>query len=912
MRKVMIIYSTASATALALALATPAVAQSAQDRPVEKPLATPAADPAASQTTTPQANAGVGQATPPAASDTEEVVITGVQASLQRARNIKRNAVQVVDSIVAEDIGKFPDNTVSDALQRVTGIQVSRSAGEVGTVLVRGLPDIETLINGRETFTGTGRGVALQDIPAELIAGVDVYKTNTPEQIEGSVSGTIDIRLRRPFDFNGFQIAGGARAIYSDQRGKWSYVGSGLVSNRWTTAGGQEFGILVSASYNKRKYEDQTAFNFGFNPLSATDPTLIPDTVGGLVTDGDRTRPAVTVSLQWKPSPELEFYADGLFTGYRQDYDVDFFVGLPKAGAVTVNSVETGSASSAETGGRPVASTITTANNFTITSKQTFHQKTDGYQGNAGMRWTPGNTVITAELTYNKSEVRSQQFVVDTAFVVPQINYNFNVNRTPQINFNGYDIKDGSKLNLFTLFDNRNSASSEQWAGHGDVQYNFDGGILKNFKVGARYARRTGSSGGTNTAGAPLGFVPITNYQNATTNAPSDIIDGKVGFDSFALASSSWIRGNIDTLRALAGRPAGNPPFDPAQVFSLKERVFAAYAQTSFGFDAGAMPVEGTVGVRAVNTATDLHAIQVTNSAAGTTLSPIVGHRNQLDFLPSLTLKVHPTETTVFRAVVGKAILRPQFASLNPAISQSETGATGNGAFFGTANGGNADLHDVKSTNVDLTAEWYFSRTGSLTIAGFYKDLKGYIQSYSTPEQLIASNGTAQSFLVTRPRNTASGKLKGIEASYQQFYDFLPGILSGLGAQASFTLSDGKVDDPLNPGHSQKITPLSKYSYNLVAIYEKYGFSARLAYNWRSKYIDSYSAALAGGRIVVSPLKFLDFSASYALTNAITVTFDATNLLDETYRDSFGSSGFEPRDTRQYDRTFAGGLRFKF
>lgn len=859
---------------------------------------------------TPAGNSEAVPATPP---QDQEIVVTGVRASIGSAQSIKRNATQVVDSIVAEDIGKFPDNTVSDALQRVTGIQVARGAGEVGTVLVRGLPDIETLINGREAFTGTSRGVALQDIPAEIITGVDVYKTNTPDQIEGSVSGTIDIRLRRPFDFNGLQIAGGGRAIYADQRGKWGYIGSGLISNRWTTASGQEFGILLAASYNKRKYEDQTAFNFGFNPLNPpTDQTLIPDTVGGLARIGNRTRPAFNGSVQWKPSPDLEFYADGVFTGYREDYSVNYFVGLPKAGAVTVNSVVAGSEANAETGNRPVASTISTRNNFTITSNQTFHQKTDGYQANGGVRYTPGNVILTAEVTYNKSKVRSQAYIVDTAFVVPQIDYNFNVGRTPQINFNGYDITDGSKLNLNTLFDNLNVSSSEQWATHGDLQYNFDGGFLKNFKIGARYARRTGSSGGTNGAGVPLGFVPITNYTDATTNAPSDIIGGKVGLDRFALADSGWITKNIDVLRGLAGRPSGDPAFDPALVFNLTERVFAAYAQTSFGFDAGSMPVEGTIGVRAVNTATDLDAIQVTNGLTGTTLSPIRGRRNQLDFLPNLTLKISPSETTVLRAVVGKAILRPQFANLNPAISQAETGATGNGAFYGTASGGNADLRNVKSTNVDLTAEWYFARAGSLTLAGFYKDLKGYIQSYSTRETLIASNGLGESFLVTRPRNTGNGTLKGIEAAYQQFYDFLPGPLSGLGVQASFTLSDGKVDDPLNPGQTQKIAPVSKYSYNLVAIYEKYGFSARLAYNWRSKYIDSYSAALAGGRIVVSPVKFLDFSASYALNDALTITFDATNLLNETYRDSFGGSGFEPRDTRQYDRTFAGGLRFKF
>ena len=865
------------------------------------------------QTGTPAGGTASGDATATNGAD-KDIVVTGVRASLQGAQAIKRNASQVVDSIVAEDIGKLPDNTVSDALQRVTGIQVSRSGGEVGTVLVRGLPDIETLINGRETFTGTGRGVALQDIPAELVAGVDVYKTNLPEQIEGSVSGTIDIRLRRPFDFDGLQIAGGARGIYSDQRGKGSYILSGLISDRWTTGIG-EFGILVAASYNNRKYEDQTAFNFGFNPLSATDPTRIPDTVGGLVTDGNRTRPSVNVALQWRPTPNLEFYLDGLYTGYRQDYDVDFFVGLPKAGGVTVTSVQDGSAGS-DTGG-PVAHTITTVNNFTITSKQTFHQVTDGYQANFGTRYTTGDTVLSGEITYNKSKVTSRQYVVDTAFVVPRIDYNFDNDRTPSVNFNGFDIRNPANLNFFTLFDNANVATSEQYAAHADVLHTFNGGFLKNFKIGARYAERTGNSAGTPTGGYGLGFTPTANYANFSTNSSDNIIDGRVGIDGFALTSSSWIRGNIDTLRALAGRPAGAPAFDPAQVFSLKERVFAAYAQAQFGADLGSMPFEGTIGVRAVNTATDLNAIRVTNlaatptSPAQTVLSPITGKRNQLDWLPSLTLKLRPTDQIVLRAVAGKAILRPQFAALNPAISQVETGATGNQGFYGTASGGNADLRDVKSTNIDLTAEWYFSRTGSFTVAGFYKKLDGYIQSDSAAEQLVASNGTLQTFLVTRPRNTSGGQLKGVEISYTQFYDFLPGPLSGFGAQASFTYSDGHVNDPVT-GVRRDIVPLSKYSYNLVAIYEKYGLSARLAYNWRSRYTDSYSDAFAGGRVVVSPVAFLDFSASYAINKNITITVDATNLLGETYHDNFGTTTFEPRDTRQYDRTFGGGLRFKF
>jgi iron complex outermembrane receptor protein len=847
------------------------------------------------------------EATPPAPAEaaspdttTDDIVVTGVRASIRSAQAIKRNATAVVDSIVAEDIGKLPDNTVSDALQRVTGIQVSRSAGEVGTVLVRGLPDIETLINGREAFTGTGRGVALQDIPAELVAGVDVYKTNLPEQIEGSVSGTIDIRLRRPFDFSGLTIAGGARGIYSDQRKKGSYIASGLVSDRWQTGIG-EMGLLLGVSYNKRKYEDQTAFNFGFNRLSAADPTRVPDTVGGLVTDGDRSRPSINASFQWKPTPDLEIYADGIFTGYRQDYDVDFFVGLPKAGAVTVNSRQpTGTVSALNP---PVARTITTINDFTISSKQTFHQKTDGYQANAGARYTAGRAVLSGEITYNKSSVTSRQYVVDTAYVVPRIDYNFDNNGTPNVNFNGYDFTNQKNLNFLTLFDNYNVAKSEQYAAHGDLLYTFDDGFLKNFKVGARYAKRTGSSAGTNPQGYGIPFVSINAYPGAGTNAPSGIIDGALGVDGFALADSGWIRDNIDVLRGLAGRPAGTPAFDPAQSFRLTENVYAAYGQVAFGSD-GRLPFDGLIGMRIVNTATNL--------SVGPSTSPVNGKRNTLDLLPSLSLKFRPVSDVVLRFVAGRAILRPQFAALNPATSLTASGQTGGSGTFGTGSGGNPNLQNVRSWNFDATAEWYFSNTGSITVSGFYKKLDGYIQVYGATEFFTDTSGTSRSYLVTRPRNTSGGILQGVEVAATAFADFLPGALSGFGAQVSGTLSKGQVDDPINIGQRQDILPVSRYSYNLIGIYEKYGLSARLAYNWRSSYTDSYSAAFADGLVRAKAIGFLDLSVSYAVNNAITLTFDATNLTKTTYHDNFGTTSYLPRDTRQYDRTFGGGVRFKF
>ncbi|THD78543.1 MAG: TonB-dependent receptor [Phenylobacterium sp.] len=850
--------------------------------------------------------------------EVSEVVVTGLRQSLTNAEAIKKNAPQVVDSIVAEDIGKLPDNTVSDALQRVTGVQVTRAGQEVGTVLIRGLPNIETVVNGREIFTGTGRGVALADIPAELVAGVDVYKTNTPDQIEGSVSGIVDIRLHRPLDFPGREIAGGVRGIYSDQADKWSYIGSGLYSNHWTLPNGQDFGVLVGASYNKRQYEDQTAFNFGFNPFSgpATNgaTVLIPDTVGGLVTDGDRKRTGVNASVQWKPTPDLELHADALYTGYREDQDVSFFVGLPKAGNVVSVTPQAGSAGP-QTNNTLVAGTITTLNNFTISSKQTFHNETDGYQYNFGGRWDHGPLTLTSDLTYDKSKVSSIQYVLDTDYVVPQINYNFNSGGTPHINFNGFDYRNTGILNLFQLFDNHNIADSDQTAWRGDATYKFDSSSpITDIQAGVRWADRNGSSAGTNTGSLLFPGGTVTPAA-VGSNAPDDIVSGLLGVNGFAVPSTAFIRDNIAALRAQVGFPVGGQPFDPNQSFSLEEKVSAAYAQAGFNFDAFGVPIDGIAGARFVKTQTDLHAIQLTSSGGVTTPTPINSNRDEDTVLPSVTLRAHPMDNVVLRLVVGKTFLRPQFAQLDPALSLTVTGATGNSSTFGTGSGGNPQLGDVKSTNFDGTAEWYFSNTGLVTLSAFYKKLNGYIQTYSAVETQ-PFNGTPQTFLISRPRNTGDGSLKGLEAAYTQFFDFLPEPLNGLGVQANVTLSEGEVQGPpdatgVSPG-LQPITGVSHYSYNLVAMYEKHGLSARLAYNWRSRWTDSYSPSNPGGSIIVEPIGFLDFSASYNLTDDLTVTVDATNLTDTRYRDNFGSNGFTPRDTREYDRTFGAGLRFRF
>src|SRR6187431_3080152 len=126
------------------------------------------------------ANQVRAQAAEPKKDELEEIVVTGIRESMTQALEIKRESIQLVDAIVAEDIGKFPDNNAVEALQRVPGVQVTdRARGEVGKVAIRGLDDVTTTINGRNIFTASGRQVALADVPASLLNRVDIYKTRS-------------------------------------------------------------------------------------------------------------------------------------------------------------------------------------------------------------------------------------------------------------------------------------------------------------------------------------------------------------------------------------------------------------------------------------------------------------------------------------------------------------------------------------------------------------------------------------------------------------------------------------------------------------------------------------------------------------------------------------------------------------
>jgi len=856
----------------------------------------------------------------------EVIEVRGVKASIISARNFKMESNDIIDSIVAEDIGKLPDNSVASAVQRVTGVQVSRTNGEVDQVLIRGLPDVVTTMNGRNVFTTTGRSIALADIPADLVYKIDVKKSQSASDHEGGIAGAIDVQLRRPFDFDdGFTAAGGLRYEYSDKAESWNPIGSVTLNNNWESDAGK-FGALISVSHQNRDFMDQVNFVTAPNvlpdsvvndPNSATpnipgEASIAPNVIGGYFRYGDRTRDSINASFQWAPTLDSSYYFDFFSVDYEQNNEQNFWVPLPDWGGWGAGYVD-----SYKPGTNVAQSFVRPDNAGTITSNQSFSNVSDTKQYAIGGKWYLDNLTVSSDLSYTDSTASNKGFILDLAFFADNITYDYSKNGSGVSdvdirNADGstYDMTDLSIYELLTFFDqhSQQEGSAIDWTL--DASYQLDDSWITSIDFGTRLSNRkafnqeadTGGRG--NQSGAR---VPLTDFSGMESFTPTGFMS-----DVTQLNNTQWLTPDADYLlenrrdiREAMGYSPEDPEFLPARYYDNTEKNYAAYIQANFAHEINNMLLEGRAGLRVVRLDTELNGNTINDGVA----SPITVDTSDTLVLPSVNLRLQAFDNVYFRASYGETISLPNFADLNPGVSYFSPSETSSS--FGTGDGGNPELKGVESVNYDLSAEWYFDETSSVTAGLFYREIDGYIQFYSNPEVV---NGTT--YNVTRPENTGAGTLEGVELAYTQFFDNLPDLLQGLGVQVNATFLDGETEGP--DGEMQPLVNISDKSYNAVLMYERGDVSARLAWNWRSEWFGSFNAAGAqpGSSVVHDSIQSLDFSVSYDLNENVTLSFDGTNITDDEATDYFGGDSsadatLYPRDTYIRDRTFSLGVRVR-
>lgn len=855
----------------------------------------------------------------------EVIEVRGMKSSIISARNFKMSSRNIVDSIVAEDIGKLPDNSVAAALQRVTGVQVSRTNGEVSQVLIRGLPDVVTTMNDRNIFTTTGRSIALADIPADLVYKVDVKKSQNASDHEGGIAGAVDIQLRRPFNFDdGFSAAGGLRYEYSDKAESWNPIGSLTLNNNWESNAGR-FGAMISLSHQDRDFMDQVNFVTApytlpdsvvnnpnsVAPSNSVDPVLAPNVIGGYFRYGDRQRDSLNASFQWQPTDSSTYYFDIFSVEYGQAHQLNFWVPIPSWGGWG-----SGYVSSYKPDTNVVQTAVRDDNPGTITSNQSFHSESDTKQYAIGGEWVFDSFTVNSDLSFTKSTSQNKGFILDLAFFADSITYDFSKNGSGvsdvdirNADGSSYDMEDLDLYELWAYFDNHSVQEGDSVDWTIDANYALDNSFITSIDFGSRLSKRTAFNQSADTGARGNisgGRIPLTDFPGMESLTPTGFMS-----DVTTLNNTQWLTPNADYLlanraeiRTAMGYSSEDPDYLPAMYYDNTENNYAVYAQANFEHEFNDMILDGVAGVRVVRLETELNGNNITDGV----VSPIVVDTSDTKVLPSVSLRLEAMDNVFFRASYGETISRPAFADLNPGVSYFISGDT---STIGSGNGGNPDLKGVESNNYDLSAEWYFNDSSSVTAGVFYRQIDGYIQYYSNTEVV---NGIT--YEVTRPENTGEGTLEGIELAYTQFFDNLPGLLNGLGVQVNATFMDGETESP--SGEMQPLANISDESYNAALMYERGNVSARLAYNWRSDWYGSFneSGDQPGDSLILNAIQSLDFSVSYDINEHVTVSFDGTNLTDDEATDYFGGNSsadsyLYPRDTYIRDRTFSVGVRVR-
>ncbi|MBV8603825.1 MAG: TonB-dependent receptor [Pelomonas sp.] len=841
----------------------------------------------------------------------DTVVVTGMRASLEKAQDRKRNADQIVDTIVADDIGKLPDANVAEALQRVTGVQVSRNRGEGDQVQVRGLSETETLLNGRDIFTaGKERGLSFQDVPAELIAGADVYKTPVADQIEGGIGGVIDLRMHRPLDFTGLKLAGTVKETYADLAGKRNPEGSFLVSERWKLEGGGDFGALLSVAKQKRSYRADTEEMGAPAQLADGSGTYAP--VGQWLSYelGSRDRTGITASLQYRPSAAAEVYLDVDHTELKTRTDTYGYYGSPywanwSAGtnlgalwpvAGTIKTDANGNFVSGSFWGAQMTTSSYIADDQTRTSQYALggSYKLDGWTYKSELAYTTSDYARLYEEARLGAWTNNAQYRYDLSTETPSGNP---VLGAPTDLTNPAQYYASKAL----YFRQQNNGSETSW--RGDVEHRLDGdGPFTRLRAGVRLSDRSADSAEINTIDSIWSGAATSNIGGLVSSVANSV--GLIPFSNLlrdggsgtfprqwlAVTDMNLLR-DPATFRADLGLTV--PSFDDPERFSLSEKTSAVYGVVDFDSALGGIPWSGNLGLRYVDVRDHRNYTEISSGTA--TPRSIDASSNYA--LPSLNMRFDLTSKLVARVSASKVMTLPNFDQLTPSLSLNANDLTG---YLG-----NPALKALTAKQVDAALEYYLTRSDFVYGTAFYKKVNGFIQTSTIP---LVYKGTT--YTVSTPTNGEDGTIRGLELGYQGFATSLPGWLKGFGMQANFTLVDSSAPGVL-AGQRTALQGLSRTSYNLIGMYDYDDVSLRLAYTYRGRYLSTTGNYYPdnGNTIAQTPIYMkgygiLDGYASYSISSHLKVAFEVNNIT-RTVRRSYYGVNDQPMGNYGDDRRYA-------
>ena len=863
-----------------------------------------AADPQQQQPAA-QAQSNDGQAT--------VVEVTGIRDTLKKNLATKRDNTNVMDSVSAEDVGKFPDKNVGDALERVPGVTVENVLGVNRDVFIRGTnKDLNmALLNGQDVASAywwandqQSRGFSFDILPSEIIASMDVYKSPSAEQSEGSIGGLINIKTRKPLQFKD-QITAqfSLEDVYSELPKKSDPQLSGMLN--WKNDE-KTFGVLIGINDQKQHLQRNGLENFTdgaskYNIINSasgavTDNVMAAWGGGTPVFQQDRQRTTENLVFEIRPNNRTDISASLLNTNMNLDNSNQNYLWL-WGGVATPNGVNNGNI------------TVTNPN---IIQTPNGPALTGGTVNTSG----PGATVngypiggnLAFEPIFRKAFIDSQVYDLDGTYRGDGWNIHGQAGATNArggsdhdydmwfgapssittntssdhygVNYNSINPNDPSVLTLQSAHDNPRHMKTTEDYGQADLTIDLNNNFLKDVKFGAKFSSSTnsntriaGTDGPGNTGWQSLSLAQVSTGSTGSLNNEAGSLQ------SFAMVNPSAFWNTVAPMYA-KGMVYTQ---DWASDYSIDEKITAAYAMSDIEWD----KLRGNFGLRFIRTSDSATGYQQLDGASAFT--PITVDHTYNDALPSINLVYDLRNDLILRAAASRAMARPDWSQLSPAL-------TPNGTITNNYSGGNPLLKPYHSNQAEIGFEWYYADAAMLSLTAFVKRLDTFIYTASDLEMV---NGVLST--VTHSLNANSGaSINGLEAQWQQ------PIGGGFGVTTNLTLTDAK-SNATALGQPAEVVGNSRTYFNFSTYYERAGFSARISYNYRSK---TYGGFDEGGQDITSAYGQWDANCNYDITKNLSVFATAVNINDELVRTN--TTAGIPVGRYENGARYSIGLRGKF
>ena len=807
----------------------------------------------------------------------DEVVVTGVFSGQQRAINAQKNNVNITNVVSADQIGKFPDSNIGDALKRISGINVQYDQGEARFGQVRGTPaDFSSVsINGSRIPSAEGdiRNVQLDLIPSDMIQTIEVNKTLMPDQDGDAIGGSINLITKNSPQRFSLNAVAGTGYNWVSRKAQMNF---GLtVGNRFLN---DRLGLMLSASYNNA-------------PSGSYDTEFLweKDDDGNLyISDYQmrqyfvtRERQSYALSLDYKFDDFNKIWFKGIFNN-RNDWENRYRTTLkditPKGVADVRIQTKGGSGDQ-----RDARLERQRTMDFTLGGENKL--------GPIEADWKIGYARASEERPderYIDYRLRKQHFTFDlsdprTPFATPD---------------EGYTMVLDDKFSLKDLTQQQQDI----------VEQDFK--IALDFKT--RLSERSKIKFG-------FKFVNKTKDKEIDFYEYSPLDEDRFDSDAFASAvnwttdrfmpSPRYKVGSFVSKEFLSSLDLDNASlYEKSQVpeelagdYSARENVTSVYARIDSRLSD---KLNFTGGLRVENTA--LRYIGRIYDDESNTVSPTDPEKSSyINFLPSLLLKWDVNKDFIVRTGYNQSISRPKYSALVPGMNIKR----GDNEIVI----GNPGLEATTSHNIDLTGEYYWKSIGLVSAGVFYKRINGFIVDE------VAFNREYEGHVwtkLTQPKNGGNANIFGAEFAWQRDFSFINPALRCIGLYGTYTYTHSRVTD-FNFEGREKEKGLSlpgspEHTANLSVYFEKYGISARMSFNYASAFIDEMGASKFYDRYYDN-VKYMDFNISYTFgrKTKFTVYADLTNLLNQPLRYYQGSKDFTMQQ-EYYGVKFNGGVKMTF